>query len=183
LNLEILEDSLPFKEEAAKRVGEVKQLLDNVLKEAREISYNLMPSVLDDFGLGAGLQSLCEQFSKRSGLKISFHEHGLTDRLSQDMEIALYRIAQEALNNIMKHAQAREVEVQIVRHKNGLRLTIEDDGNGMKGNVPLKGPSVSGGTGLVGIRERANSFGGTILIDSSPGKGTMINVEIPIKGA
>lgn len=180
LNLEILEDSLPSNKDAGKRIGEVKQLLDSVLKEAREISYNLMPSVLDDFGLGPGLQSLCEQFSQRTGLKVSFHEHGLKERLNPDVEIGLYRIVQEALNNVAKHAMAKEVEVQIVRHKSRLRLTIEDDGKGMDTAVPVPKPTERGGTGLVSMRERTNSFAGTFLIDSSVGKGTMINVEIPM---
>ncbi len=180
LNLEILEDSLPIQEDAGKKIGEVKQLLDSVLKEAREISYNLMPSVLDDFGLGPGLQSLCEQFSQRSGLRVSFHEHGLTQRLTPDVEIGLYRIVQEALNNVAKHAEAKEVVVQIVRLQNRLRMTIEDDGKGIDSGVATQKPTGSGGTGLVGIRERASSFGGIFVVDSSPGKGTMINVEIPM---
>jgi signal transduction histidine kinase len=180
LNLEILEDGLPSNEDAAKRIGEVKQLLDSVLKEAREISYNLMPSVLDDFGLGPGLQSLCEQFSQRTGLKVSFHEHGLKERLNPNVEIGLYRIVQEALNNVAKHAEAKEVEVQIVRHQSRLRMTIEDDGKGMDIAVPVPKPTERGGTGLVSMRERTNSFAGTFLIDSSIGKGTMINVEIPM---
>ncbi len=183
LNLEILEDSLPTQEDAGKRIGEVKQLLDSVLKEAREISYNLMPSVLDDFGLGPGLQSLCEQFSKRTGLKVSFHEHGLEERLAPDVEIGLYRIVQEALNNVAKHAEAKEVEVQLVRHANRLRMTIEDDGKGMDTGLPARKPSGSGGTGLVSMRERAASFSGSFLIDSTPGNGTLINVEIPMKGS
>jgi PAS domain S-box-containing protein len=183
LNLEILEDSLPVQDDAGKRIGEVKQLLDNVLKEAREISYNLMPSVLDDFGLGPGLQSLCEQFSKRMGVKVSFHEHGLKERLSPDVEIGLYRIVQEALNNVTKHAEAKEVDVQLVRHANRLRMTIEDDGKGMEAGLPARKPSGSGGTGLVSMRERAASFGGTFVIDSTPGKGTLINIEIPMNAS
>jgi PAS domain S-box-containing protein len=183
LNLEILEDSLPIQEDAGKRIGEMKQLLDSVLKDAREISYNLMPSVLDDFGLGPGLQSLCEQFSKRTGLKVSFHEHGLEERMAPDVEIGLYRIVQEALNNVAKHAEAKEVEVQLVRHANRLRMTIEDDGKGMDAGLPARKPSGSGGTGLVSMRERATSFSGSFLIDSTPGNGTLINVEIPMKGS
>jgi len=180
LNLEILEDSIPGQDDAGKRIIEVKQLLDSVLKEAREISYNLMPSVLDDFGLGPGLQSLCEQFSKRTGLKVSFHEHGLKERLAPDVEIGLYRIVQEALNNVAKHAEAREVDVQLVRHTNRLRMTIEDDGKGMEAGLPARRPTGSGGTGLVSMRERAASFSGSFLIDSTPGKGTLINVEVPM---
>lgn len=182
LNLEMLEDDVQGQEDSGKRIVEVKQLLDNVLQEAREISYNLMPSVLDDFGLGPGLQSLCEQFSKSTGLKISFHEHGLKDRLAPDVEIGLYRIVQEALNNVAKHAEAKEASVQIVRHEGKLQLTVEDDGKGMDGGTPLRRPTTSGGTGLVSMRERAASFDGTFFIESSPGKGTVISVQIPVTG-
>ncbi len=180
-NLEILEDSLPVHEETEKRIADIKELLENVMKEAREISYNLMPSVLDDFGLAPGLLSLCEQFSKGTGIKATFHEHGLKERLNADMEIGLYRVVQEALNNIAKHADAKEVEVQIVRHSEVLRLTVEDDGRGMAGHRPVRRSIRSGGMGLVSMRERAASLNGTLVIDSTPGKGTLINIEITLK--
>jgi PAS domain S-box-containing protein len=179
-NLEILEDGIPAEAEASTRIAEVKQLLDNVMKEAREISANLMPSVLDDFGLPPGLQSLCEQFAKGTGLKVAFHEHGLKERLKPDVEIGIYRIVQEALTNIAKHAHAKEVEVQIVSDSKRLRLMIEDDGKGMDVMSPSRKPAGVGGTGLVSMRERAASFSGTFMIDSSPGNGTLINVEIPL---
>ncbi len=179
-NLEMLEDNIPHEDETSKRLVDVKQLLDNVMKEAREISYNLMPSVLDDFGLAPGLLSLCDQFSKGTGIKVSFHEHGLKDRLNADLEIGLYRIVQEALNNIAKHAEAKEVEVQIVRHADVLRLTVEDDGKGMLVLPTVRSTVGAGGTGLVSMRERATSLNGLFVIDSTPGKGTMISVEIPI---
>jgi len=179
-NLEIFEDTLPENGETIRRIADMKQLLDNVMKEAREISYNLMPSVLDDFGLVPGLISLCEQFSKGTGMKVAFHEHGLKERLGPDQEIGLYRIVQEALNNIVKHADAREVEVQIVRHADVLRMTVEDDGKGMEVFSPAERSLEHGGTGLVSMRERAGSMKGTLMIDSTPGKGTTISVEIPL---
>ena len=179
-NLEILEDGITVQEEEKKRIADIKQLLDNTVKEAREISYNLMPSVLDDFGLAPGLQSLCEQFSKGSELRVTFHAHGLTERLTPEVETGVYRIAQEALNNIAKHAGAKEVEVQIVKHADRLRLTVEDDGIGMNVLPAASRSLFGGGTGLVGMRERASSFNGTLVIDSTPGKGSTIDVEIPL---
>jgi PAS domain S-box-containing protein len=179
-NLEILEDGITLGEEEKKRVVDIKELLDNVVKEAREISYNLMPSVLDDFGLAPGLQSLCDQFAKGTDLKIMFHAHGLTERLAPEIETGIYRIAQEALNNVAKHAAAKEVEVQIIRLADRLRLTVEDNGKGMKAFPPVPRSLGGGGTGLVSMRERAASFNGTLVIDSTPGKGTTIDVEIPL---
>jgi len=179
-SLEILEDEITAGEDERTRIVDIKELLDNVMKEAREISYNLMPSVLDDFGLAPGLQLLCEQFSKGRELKVSFHAHDLADRFAPEIETGLYRIAQEALNNIAKHANATEVEVQIVRHKDKLRLSIEDDGKGMNLVQPARHSIEEGGMGLVSMKERAASFKGTLIIDSTPGKGTTINVEIPL---
>ncbi|MEK6566050.1 MAG: ATP-binding protein [Bacteroidota bacterium] len=140
-----------------------------------------MPSVLEDFGLAPALQLLCERIANRNNLKILFHAQGVTERLAPKIEIGLYRIAQEALNNVTKHAQASEVNVQIVRHKTGIRLTVEDNGIGMKTKARTQQTDWSHGTGLVGMRQRAISFNGSFMIDSSPGKGTMINVEIPLQ--
>ncbi len=178
-NLEVLEDSFSPQDEEYKRIEDMKYLLDNVMKEAREISYNLLPSVLDDFGLAPALQLLCDRFSKRRDIKVNFISHGPAERLDSKIEIGLYRIAQEAFNNISKHAGAKEVNFQIVRHRDGLRLTIEDDGKGF--TAPLNGLNTERkGMGLAGMKERVVSFNGTFTIDSSPGKGTLINVEIPL---
>jgi PAS domain S-box-containing protein len=179
-NLEILEDSIQSPAEF-KRIEDMKELLDRVMKEAREISYDLMPSVLEDFGLTPALQLLCEGVANRTNLKILFHAHGVTERLAPKIEIGMYRIAQEALNNITKHAQASEVNVQIVRHKIGIRLTVEDNGIGMKTKARTPRADRSDGMGLLGMRQRAVSFNGGFTIDSSPGKGTMVNVEIPLR--
>ncbi|MGD0037735.1 MAG: PAS domain S-box protein, partial [Bacteroidota bacterium] len=129
-NLEILEDMITAGKDERERIDDMKNLLDSVMKEAREISYNLMPSVLDDFGLVPALQLLSEQFANRTNVKVQFQAHGVTNRLDPNMEIGLYRIAQESLNNISKHAEATEVNLQIINHSNGIRLVIEDNGKG-----------------------------------------------------
>ncbi len=179
-NLEILEDHVPPDSSAIKHVNDSKGLLDSAMAEAREISYNLMPSVLEDFGLVPALQLLCDQFSKRRDIKVEYRTHGLSDRLEPTLEVTLYRIVQEALNNVAKHAEANEVSVQVIMHADGLRLTVEDNGKGF--SLSEYTASVDGrhGMGLVGMRERSTSFHGTIEIDSAPGAGTTIIVDIPL---
>ena len=179
-NLEILEDTLAGGSDERKRLEEVKNLLDNAMNEAREISYNLMPSVLDDFGLAPALQLFCEQFSTRRNIDVQFHAHGLARRLDPSIEIGLYRIAQEALNNVAKHAGATESTVQIIMHEEGIRMTIEDNGKGIAIRSQTVRRPGQEGMGLVSMRERAGSFNGILTIDSTPGKGTVVTAEIPL---
>lgn len=179
-NIEILEDLIPKDSPDYKRVEDTKNLLDATMAEARKIAYNLMPSVLEDFGLGPALQLLCEQFSQRNSMKVEYRVHGLTERLEPALEVSLYRIVQEALNNIAKHAEAEEASVQVIRHASGIRLTIEDSGRGFDPSIGTKDITERRGMGLVSIRERAASFQGTVTIDSAPNSGTTIVVEIPL---
>lgn len=179
-NLEILEDMITAGKDERERIDDMKNLLDSVMKEAREISYNLMPSVLEDFGLAPALQLLSEQFSNRTNVKVQFQAHGINDRLDPNLEIGMYRIAQESLNNISKHAEATEVNLQIIRSSTGIRLVIEDNGKGLTAQPCLIRATGKGGMGLPGMRERASSFGGAFTIDSTPNNGTLIAVEVPI---
>jgi signal transduction histidine kinase len=167
-------------DENRQRIADIKSLLDNAMAEAREISYNLMPSVLVDFGLVPAIQLLCEQFAKRNNLKVYVHTSGVDNRLDPTMEIGLYRIAQEALNNIAKHAAAREVNVQLIGTPKNIRLMVEDDGKGFRVHRPDPRAGKHHGMGLVSMRERAASFNGTFALDSSLGRGTEIIVEIPL---
>jgi PAS domain S-box-containing protein len=177
-NIEVLEDTEGLKEVDLKKLLEVKQLLDSVMTEAREISHNLMPSVLEDFGLKPALQLLCESFAKRLEIPISFQVHGVEGRLGNALEVNIYRIAQEGLNNISKHAHAKSVSVQLHFDEGGLRLTIEDEGEGFTTPLP-KAPAEKGGMGLINMKHRASTFGGSLTVESHPGKGTTIIVQIP----
>ena len=179
-NVEILEDAVGMQaEDDRKRLVDIKSLLDNAMAEAREISYNLMPSVLVDFGLVPALQFLSEQFSKSNELSVKVHTTGVDGRFDSSVEVGLYRIAQEALNNIAKHAGAHEVNVQLIGDARSTRLIIEDDGKGF--HVGRHEPQAGRrrGMGLVSMRERAASFNGVFILDSHPGRGTEIIVEVP----
>ena len=179
-NVEILEDAAGLQtEEDRKRLLDIKALLDNAMSEAREISYNLMPSVLVDFGLVPALQFLAEQFSKSNQLNVQVHTNGVEGRVDSSIEVGLYRIAQEALNNIAKHADAREVNVQLIGDANSMRLIIEDDGKGFHMTRFEPPSNQRRGMGLVSMRERAASFNGAFVLDSHPGRGTEIIVEVP----
>ena len=179
-NVEILEDAAGLQtEDDSKRLVDIKGLLDNAMAEAREISYNLMPSVLVDFGLVPALQFLCEQFSKSNQLSVKMHTNGVEGRFDSSIEVGLYRIAQEALNNIAKHADAREINVQLIGDAKSTRLIIEDDGKGFHVSRFEPQSGQRRGMGLVSMRERAASFNGMFMLDSHPGRGTEIIVEVP----
>jgi PAS domain S-box-containing protein len=180
-SVEILEDAAGVQgEEDRRRIADIKALLDNAIGEAREISYNLMPSVLDDFGLVPALQLLCDQFSKGNNLTVNVHIQGASGRLDPGIEVGLYRIAQEALNNVAKHAAAREVNVQLIGDSRSLRLVIDDDGKGFHAKRFDQRIGMRHGMGLVSMRERAASFSGMFTLNSSPGRGTEIIVEVPL---
>jgi len=149
------------------------------MAEAREISYNLMPSVLVDFGLVPAIQFLGEQFSKNSHLNVHVHVSGVENRLDPSIEVGLYRIAQEALTNITKHAEANTVNIQLLGDSKSIRLIVEDDGKGFLINRLEPRIDERHGMGLVSMRERAASFNGLLMLDSRPGRGTEIIVEIP----
>lgn len=178
-NVEILEDTPALTDGDRGKLDEIKGLLDNVMTEAREISYNLMPSVLEDFGLSPALQFFCETFSSRLKIKVSYQAHGVNGRFDRGLEVNLYRIAQEAMTNIVKHAEATSIDVQLLKDDRGIRMTIEDDGKGFRGSPVPRAAGGGGGMGILSMRERAASFGGTLTIESAPGKGTTILVNIP----
>jgi signal transduction histidine kinase len=161
---------------AARLLRDVTDELEKAIVEVRRISSNLRPSVLDDFGLVSALRMLCRDFEKQ------YHVPSLCEvrdaasaDIDGDVETALYRIAQEALANVGKHAGATEVAVRLARDGGGLTLTVEDNGRGFD---PERAGG-SGGMGLLSMRERASLFGGECTIAAGAGGGTTITVTIP----
>ncbi|NVO29778.1 ATP-binding protein [Hymenobacter lapidiphilus] len=170
LHLTQLPDSEPL------RAGQ--QLLQEAIRATRTISFELTPRILEDFGLPAALRELADRVPV-SQLHLSLSLEGLDDLaqpLPPPVQMAVYRIAQELLSNVMKHAQAREVTLLVARQSGQLRICISDDGVGF---VPAPVPT-SGGIGLAGIRNRVELLGGTLGITSAPHQGTTINIELPL---
>ena len=142
----------------------VSQLIDKV----RDISANLVPSVLVDFGLTAALESLFERQRKQSRLKIRFESSMTQERLDSEIETAAYRIAQEGLTNAIRHASAEEVVVKISMLDHSLKLLVEDNGVGLESTTALDSRT---SVGLPGMRQRVLLLGGELKVESAPGSG------------
>lgn len=151
------------------------------MSEVRDISHRLKPRILDDLGLIPALNSLCNEVSKKAKIKGLFQSHKLDKRLASEVETTLYRVAQEALNNIVKHSHASEFSIQILRHPGFIRMMIEDDGVGFDTNNKTKDHNKKSGMGLINMSERAIALNGKLVIDSRQGAGTEIIVEIPME--
>jgi PAS domain S-box-containing protein len=145
-------------------------------EDVDRLAWELRPTALDDLGLGAALTNYTQDWSARVGIPARLHTAGLDERLAPDIETTLYRIAQEALNNAAKYSRARTVEVLIERRADAVLLIVEDDGIGFDADGEARGR----GFGLVGMQERAALVGGSLEIESSPGKGTTVLVRIAV---
>jgi PAS domain S-box len=152
------------------------RLLDEAIQESVRISENLLPSKLKDFDLSVCLRSLCNNIGKSTQSQIVFDAHGQDFGMTQSKKVNFYRIAQEAVNNAIKHAQAQTVSVQLTESCDSIRLSIEDDGKGFTEN---RTSDVSGQNGLINMRDRAEIMGGKFTIESDRKRGTMVIVEVP----
>ena len=148
------------------------------IQETREISYNLRPFQLDRLGLTKAVEGILRSVASASGMEIVSQIDNIDNAFPENLRINFYRIVQESLNNVVKHAQATEVEVRVVRSDGGITATISDNGVGFAAAArPSRGGKT--GFGLTGMAERANLLGGTFRITSSPGHGAVMTVEIP----
>jgi signal transduction histidine kinase len=153
---------------------EVRDLVVATLQDVRRLAVELRPAALDDFGLAAALERLTENFEEQTGLAVEL-ESGLgEERLPTDIETVLYRLVQEALTNVVKHAHAERVSIVLQRDKRAVTAVIEDDGRGLSDGRGEEG------LGLVGIRERVALVNGRFRIESSANAGTTLLVEVPV---
>jgi len=152
--------------------------LAEAISEVRRISRDLRPGVLDDLGLGPALQSLTEDFSKRTGIKTELETVVFRNRLGQEAKIALYRIAQEALTNVERHADATSVQMDLKGHRRGATLRISDDGQGLPNNGTPDRRAI--GLGLRNMQERVDQLDGSLRILSSK-SGTVIEAQVPLR--
>lgn len=153
-------------------------IADTALHTVRDLSHLLHPALLDDLGLVAALDWYVQSFAKRCNLTARLERGSVDGRLPADVELAAYRIVQEALTNVARHANASNCKVTLRRDLDRLEITIEDDGQGFDPNSMQTAPGRRG-LGLLGMRERAALLKGTVGIDSAPGGGTRIHVCLP----
>ncbi len=166
------------------RLLEMKTLADRALSEVHRVIYDLRPSVLDDLGLVSAVRWLGERHLAPLGIALRCEIAGLDERLPVEVETAVFRVVQEALMNVVRHAGAETVLVQMERADGRLEIEVEDDGRGFDTGSVMTPDSSGRGLGLLGIRERVELLGGKVTIDSAPGKGTRVAVSVPIpKGA
>jgi two-component system sensor histidine kinase UhpB len=158
----------------SERLADCLHLVDEAIGNVRQMSQLLRPTILDDFGLAAGLRWLSEGFAQRTGIEVTC-EATFDGRLPDETETHLFRIAQEALTNVARHASAKHVGIELTAEGNQVRLAIGDDGCGLDAAA-----TNSHGLGLIGMRARARSAGGDVEVRSRAGAGVLIEVRVPL---
>jgi signal transduction histidine kinase len=155
------------------------RIVEDALQQVRRLATTLRPSMLDDLGLAAALQWITEQSASRSGFAVSFHHIRSQSRLAPDIETACFRIVQEALTNITRHAGATQVDIRLDHINGQLELTIVDNGCGFK-LEEMQARAIAGNSiGVLGMQERATLIGGQLLLQSAPGEGSLVRLICP----
>ena len=178
LHFSAVEEKLPEDNPEKKKFLTASELLDLAAGEVRNISHNLLSGVLAKFGLLPALKDLTDRINESGGIKLNLLFHNVENALNGEQELQVYRIIQELISNILKHSQAKEATIQLIRNdeEKMVNLVVEDDG---KGFDPSK-PSLSGGIGLSNLKARVSKLNGQFHIDSGKGAGTSISINIPI---
>ncbi len=151
-------------------------MIDTSIKELRRVAHNMMPEMLVKFGLDEGLKEYCISINTTKLLTVKYQSLGMEERIDKSIEIIIYRIVQELLNNIMKHSAATEAFVQLIREGARLNVVIEDNGKGFDTSLAENNK----GAGLVNVRSRVDYLKGQLDIHSEPGKGTLVNIEFNV---
>jgi signal transduction histidine kinase len=179
--IENIEHYTKLPEKGTSALEDLKTMVGQTIQETRTISFNLMPSVLNDFGIASALKLLVSQTASNTGINITFKTGLNGERFPKNVEIGLYRITQEGINNAMKYANGDSIHVELTSHKKFIQLTIEDNGKGFTYNPNKeKFKANSPENGISNMRERCDLLNGEFKISSKLGKGTEIKIRIPI---
>lgn len=177
MNLSSFESELAFaNDEQRVRFEKIIHLVDESCKEVRSVSHNMMPNALLKSGLASAVREFTDKIDSKV-IRINLHTEGLDERLDTDVETVLYRVIQECVNNVIKHAKANHLEISMIRDQDGISATIEDNGQGFDVSDPEKFE----GIGLKNINTRLEYLKGTVEYDSKPGKGTLVAIHVPAK--
>jgi signal transduction histidine kinase len=152
------------------------QTIDGAIQTVKRVSSELRPGMLDDLGLPAAIEWLTQDFGRLTGLKCTFSARCGDDPIDHDLSTALFRICQEALTNVVRHAQATRIAVSLDQDPTRITLKVRDDGKGIE-ETEILDPRAFG---LIGMRERATLWGGEVRFSGAPGKGTVVAVSIPL---
>lgn len=174
LSLGAMKGNILLAENDARLFAGALNKLDETISELRRVAHSMMPEALLRLGLSAAVSDYCEGLQATGKIAVQFQHYGMDARMPNDVEIVVYRIIQELFTNVLKHAEASDVMIQLMRHDDHLSLTFEDNGKGMD-TMAIS----AGGAGLANIRARVDYLRGQFDLRSSPGKGTSVHIEIP----
>jgi PAS domain S-box-containing protein len=174
--LGMLPEQLP--KNVGKSITEVQALIDDIMERVKDLSLELRPSTLDDLGLLPTLLRHFKTYRSQTNVSVRFKQRGLERRFNSVIETAVFRIVQEGLTNVARHAKVSEVEVRIVVSRNKVRIQIDDHGRGFVPEI-VYGSGIA--SGIVGMRERATLVGGQLSVDSVPGVGTRLTAQLPLR--
>ncbi|WP_082868148.1 ATP-binding protein [Tenacibaculum ovolyticum] len=177
LNYKSIEDNIDkLKDENKKQYSQANYLLDEACNTVREIAHNMVSGVLTKFGLVAALEDLKNTIKGTNTFQLELITYGLDDRLENSLEMELYGIVQELIHNVIKHAKAKEVSVQLLKRVDSINLTVIDDGIGFDNSIELS----ESGMGLKSVASRVHALNGTFDIDTGRGNGTTLNIDVPL---
>jgi two-component system, NarL family, sensor kinase len=175
-----LEPGGPAARGLAARLAGAVEIAARALHDTRELSRLLRPPILDDLGLVPALAWLSRTLGESAGLEVRVTSHGVDGRLDPDLEILVFRVAQEALTNVLKHSGARTADLLLLRHHGWLEIDVADAGRGFDPVQALDSTVDAAGSGLRGMRDRLELFGGRLRIQSAPGEGTRVHAAVPL---
>lgn len=179
MNLSAFESGISFTNNEQKGSFEkIIQLVDESCKEVRSVSHNMMPGALLKKNLSAALNDFIDKLDKKT-LNVHLYTEGLEERLDSNVELVLYRVIQECVNNVIKHSSATQLDISVIRDKDGINATIEDNGKGFDTSDKEKRE----GIGLKNVSTRIEYLKGTVDFDSAPGRGTVVGFHIPLTGS
>jgi signal transduction histidine kinase len=179
ITLEMVRDELPAAHSAREKLSEAIKLAESTMGQIRDLAHDLRPAALDNLGLNTTLRSFCRDFAKRTHLQIEYRGTEASP-LPDAVEICLYRLLQEALTNVARHAAAERVTVTLRRDDATVSLSVKDDGRGFDVAAVMEAAQGEHGIGLSGMTERVESVGGQLVIESEPGAGTRLVAWIPL---
>jgi PAS domain S-box-containing protein len=170
-------------EQISQKLVDIQQLIGQIIKEVRRVTFNLKPTVLGDYGLQAALNVFVKEIGKLTDIQISYRMEGDTSvRLPQKIENNIFRIIQEAINNAIKYSQGKHIEVVLTQGDTDLSIEVIDDGNGFDEKlVEARSVNIESGRGFFNMYERTEYINGSLVIKSAPGKGTRVMLSVPVK--
>jgi signal transduction histidine kinase len=180
INLQLIEGTLD-REKTARWITDSIEIADRMVQQVRDLSLALRPPLLDEVGLLSAVRAYLESQAERTGLEIMIEAPETIDTLPPEIEITAFRVIQEAVSNVIRHAHAQTIEVRLKREADGVTLVIRDDGIGFEAASALAGAAPGSALGLLGMQERVRALGGSFEINSSRRQGTSVTVHLPME--